>query len=118
MLPDILRKCCDHMLANMDLENVLEVLALADTFGEVVLKIQAMDFICANFQVKFVNFVDIKDLYLYRNKFSYVEVLDNTCKRQCFVCIAYPLASLSFFWRLGFSLRIPILDVLLTNPKA
>jgi hypothetical protein len=45
-------KCCYHMLANMDHENVLDVLALADALGLVKVKSKAVAFICTIFQVE------------------------------------------------------------------
>jgi hypothetical protein len=50
-LTEVVKRCSDHMLANMDQENALEVLAVADTLGLAKLKSKAKAYICTIFQV-------------------------------------------------------------------
>jgi hypothetical protein len=49
---ELVSRCRDYILANMDQENVLEVLILADALGLRQLKEEAMTFIASHFQVK------------------------------------------------------------------
>ena len=51
-LGDIVNLCSAYMMANMELDNAMEVLALADSLGLGRLRDRAASFICANFQAR------------------------------------------------------------------
>jgi hypothetical protein len=56
---ELVWKCIEFIVANMDQENALEVLVHADTLALTKLKEKAIDFICANFQVKLTQVMQI-----------------------------------------------------------
>ena len=64
VLGDIVSLCSAYMMANMELDNVVEVLALADSLGLGRLRGRAASFICANFQAR-IGIFFLKSLYIF-----------------------------------------------------
>jgi hypothetical protein len=52
VLNDVIKLCCNHMVDNLDQENALDVLLLADNLCLTELKYKAIDFVGSKFQVR------------------------------------------------------------------